>query len=471
LFLCLGAAAFLIFARLGGPFLEPEEARYAEIPRQMLAQERFLVPVFDGQDYLDKPPLLYWSVMACYACFGVHVWSARLVPCLAAWLTVAVGYGWVRRGAGPRAALAAAAVLTLSADFVYRGPMLTMNGLLGLFVVAALAAGHLALTDPGRHRGWWVLSAACCGLGVLTKGPVAVALVVVPLAALLRSQTGIGWRGMKAMTGYLAVVGLVAGPWFLAVSLREPGFAEYFFWKHHVMRVAAPFDHAEPPWFYLPQLLAGFFPWSLVVVLIAWRSLRSEGRPTPASPEWLALIAAGCGFALFSLSGSKRPVYLVPVWPLFAVAVGIFLSHTLKAKGTLLGLTEKNWWRVGAAAFGVMAVGVVLWLPRYAERFSVPSEALTNLPEPAAGPRPVFCHPHLWPTVEFYRNGDEIRVFAKDELPQLLAALREYPEVLVVVRNGSETAELLRGLPPGMEFERRGQSGITTIGIVRRGRP
>src|SRR5262245_14918275 len=126
------AAGFLIFARLPAPLLEPEEARYAEIPRQMLIHGQFLIPVLDGQDYLDKPPLLYWLVMPCYKIFGVHVWSARLVPCLAAWFTPLVVYFWVRRCSGTKAALMSAAVLTMTGDFIYRGPMLTMNSLVGL---------------------------------------------------------------------------------------------------------------------------------------------------------------------------------------------------------------------------------------------------------------------------------------------------------------------------------------------------
>ena len=75
----LGAAAVLFFGGVSYPLLEPEETRYAEIPRQMLAEGRFIVPVLHGQPYYDKPPLLYWLVMASYSLFGVHDWAARLV--------------------------------------------------------------------------------------------------------------------------------------------------------------------------------------------------------------------------------------------------------------------------------------------------------------------------------------------------------------------------------------------------------
>src|SRR5438105_6640263 len=86
--LLLLVSSLLFFCRLRTPLLEPEEARYAEIPRQMLHADRWVVPVLNGQDYLDKPPLFYWPVMGSYRVFGVHDWSARLVAGVIAVLTV-----------------------------------------------------------------------------------------------------------------------------------------------------------------------------------------------------------------------------------------------------------------------------------------------------------------------------------------------------------------------------------------------
>src|SRR5262249_35639908 len=147
------------FSRLGCPLQEPEEPRYAEIPRQMLQSGNFLVPTLHGLPYYDKPPLLYWLVMGCYAAFGVYDWAARLVSCTAAYCTVLVTYFWGTRAVGARAGFAAALMLCLSARFVYLGRLLTMNSLLGLWVVAALAAAHVALDGPTLRRPWWVLSA------------------------------------------------------------------------------------------------------------------------------------------------------------------------------------------------------------------------------------------------------------------------------------------------------------------------
>src|SRR5437867_3335274 len=126
-------AGLLFLARLDAPLLEPQEARYAEIPRQMLAEQSWMTPVLHGQPYLDKPPLLYWLVMLSYSVFGVHDWAARIVPGTAGVLTVLLSYLWGRRIAGERAGLCAAMILCLSARYVYLARMLSFDTLLCLW--------------------------------------------------------------------------------------------------------------------------------------------------------------------------------------------------------------------------------------------------------------------------------------------------------------------------------------------------
>ena len=159
----LGWATLLFFVRLPLPLLEPEETRYAEISREMLAADRFLVPVFQGETYLDKPPLLYWLVMASYRLFGDSVWSGRLVTAICAWLTVVVVYLWTRRIYDERTGIVAAFVLTLFGDFMYRAPMLTMNGPLALFVALGLGLGHVAGLGPRFDRRAWLLAGLAHG--------------------------------------------------------------------------------------------------------------------------------------------------------------------------------------------------------------------------------------------------------------------------------------------------------------------
>ena len=323
-------ASLLFFARLGCPLLEPEEARYAEIPRQMLAEGRFLTPVLHGEDYYQKPPLLYWLVMACYQVFGVHDWAARLVPATAGVFIVLVIYGWARCTVGPRAALASGLILCLSARFLYLGGMVAMDSLLCLWVIGGLASAHVALIGPGElSRRWWVLSALCCGLGMLTKGPVAAVLIAGPLACFMILEARRARVTFRAWLCYLGIAGMVAAPWYVALSLRDPQATGSFFWLHNIVRYLAPFDHEKPAWFYLPGLVVGMLPWTLLLVPLVPFLLRGGERWARRRPPALGFFLVSFLWCLlfFSFSGCKRAGYILPALPALAAILGTYLTR------------------------------------------------------------------------------------------------------------------------------------------------
>ena len=324
-------AFLLFFGRLHAPLLEPEEARYAEISRQMLAEGRVITPVLHGEPYYQKPPLLYWLVMSCYSLLGVHDWVARLVPASAGILIVLLTYAWAARAAGRAAALASAGMLCLSAKFIYQAGMLTFDAPLCLCVLAALASAHRALAGAELRRGWWVTAAVLCGLGILTKGPVALVLVAPVLVAWQFADR----RGVRltaaAWVVWLGVAALIALPWFAAVAWRDVSALRDFFWVHNLLRYLAPIDHEEPAWYYLPDLLVGMLPWSLLLIpLIGYLARRSPaaGRRRPA-PLGFFLLALLWMVAFFSFSGCKRPGYLLPALPLLALVLGTFVAHAI----------------------------------------------------------------------------------------------------------------------------------------------
>jgi dolichol-phosphate mannosyltransferase len=324
-------ASLLFFTRLSCPLLEPEEARYAEIPRQMLEEGRWVTPVLHGQPYYHKPPLLYWLVMVSYSLFGVHDWAARLVPSGAGVLLVGVTYFWGRRTLGTRGALAGALILCLSVRFVYLGRMLTFDTLLALWVVGALAAGHLAIQGPRFRSGWWLLSALLSGLGLLTKGPVTLILVLVPLVLYrLLDRRACRFPAVWWLS-YLAVAAAVASPWYIALLRLDPGAAGEFFWQHNLVRFWAPFDHAKPVWFYLPSLFVGMLPWSLLLVPLFQMLARRSGTAPTQQPPALGfyLLAFLWGLLFFSLAGCKRAAYILPVIPPLALVLGWVLDRSV----------------------------------------------------------------------------------------------------------------------------------------------
>jgi 4-amino-4-deoxy-L-arabinose transferase-like glycosyltransferase len=521
-------ACVLFLARLQHPLLEPEEARYAEIPRQMLAQERFVTPVLHGEDYYQKPPLLYWLVMGCYSVFGVHDWAARLVPALAGVLTVMLTAAWGWRALGFWTGLVSGAILALSARFLYMAGMLSMDGLLCLWVIAGLAAGHLALRSGSRML--WLVSAAACGLGVLTKGPVAIVLIATPLLALGfldRSCLAPRARGWLA---YVLLIGLIAGPWFVAVAWQAPQASGEFFWLHHVLRYFAPSDHEKPAWFYLPSVILGTLPWSLLLVPLApylvRRSLRA-GRRRPAPLGFMLLAVLWC-VVFFSLSGCKRPGYVLPAFPLLALLIATYVTHglpwprwvalpvpgyaqrlghrvaqrlgevaltlgVLGGWGAVLGglwsaaeagvatlllavatvvvrrvevgrAAWRSWATCAAMVFVLLLGGMQLLLPGYHDHFGLRSQIVPQMDHLAG---PVACYPKRWDSVSFYLQR-EVETVAPGEERDLIKDLGPQGQRLLFVK-GQALPELLKTLPAGWEFVQRGAPGPNVVvGMVRK---
>src|SRR5207237_6908774 len=121
LLLVLILPALLLYPSLRFHLLEPDEGRYAEIPREMLQRGEWVVPYLQGEPYLDKPPLLYWLVMLSYRVFGVSAASARLVPALAVHGCVLAAYLPGRRSLGERAAFRGALLLSLAPGLMSMG--------------------------------------------------------------------------------------------------------------------------------------------------------------------------------------------------------------------------------------------------------------------------------------------------------------------------------------------------------------
>ncbi|MFQ3649813.1 MAG: glycosyltransferase [Gemmataceae bacterium] len=485
-------AVVLFFTSLRAPLLEPQEARYAEIARQMLAADRWIVPVLHGQDYLDKPPLFYWALMQSYRWFGIHDWAARLIPGLAGVGCVLITLLWGRRMFGPRGGVCAAAVLCLMPEFLYRCRMLTFDGLLALWTTGALAAAWRGLESSRLRWGWWFVSAGCCGLGLLTKGPVALALVVVPVGLLVWLDTRRARLGWHAVAAYLGISLVVALPWYVLVMMHRPEFAYYFFWKHNIVRYVAPFDHAKPWWFYLPQLMMGLAPWLLLIPLLLWHLSRRPMRAAARRP-------AGLGFALlcftwmlvfFSLAGCKRPVYLVPAMPPVALALGWLVARY--APSLLRGSVPAEWVAVSGLSVGLVVVAagwatqlirneVAMWmmaacllgltlvfarkgrlawgetfalmavacyvavaqlLPAYHAEFSVRGD----LRRYARAGQTLVCYPTRFDSTSFYLPNHRVQVFSRGQQRELAAHLEATPEHLLLIKSPA-LQEVMRYLP------------------------
>ncbi|MEQ8788232.1 MAG: glycosyltransferase [Pirellulaceae bacterium] len=327
--LLLLVGLLVLLPNLSYPLLEPDETRYAQISLEMAQSGDWITPTLDGEPYLDKPPLLYWMTAASLLAFGESEWAARLPCALAALLTVLTTYALGRRLIGFRAAWCGAVALLMCGGYVLAGRFLLMDGPLTLFTTTALLMGYVACCGSRFHLGWWLAAGVACGLGVLEKGPIAVVLVVPPLlASRWLSNSGARLRVWHA-AAFAAPIFLLTAPWFAAISVAHDDFSGYFFWKHHVMRFLNAFDHQEPWWFYVPVLLLGTFPLSLLLgPLLSFLMSRSADVSKERSRDvGFLLIAAAWVVFFFSLSSCKLPTYVLPALPFIGLLAGVMLDR------------------------------------------------------------------------------------------------------------------------------------------------
>lgn len=389
--------------------LRSDEGRYAEIAREMFASGDWVTIRYNGVKYFEKPPFHLWVTALTYTAFGLGEWQARLCVALSGFIGLLASMWAAGRWFGARAgwltglALAAAPMWSVAAHF--NSLDMTLAGALACVLACMLLAQHPD-TTPAARRGWMLGCWAAMGVAILTKGLIGIALpglVLVVYTAITR-DFGL-WRRLHLLWGAALLLAITV-PWFWLIAERNPEFLRFFFIHEHWQRYTTSVHHRQGPvWYFVPLLLAGFLPW-LALAPGIWRAVRRErteaaqaaqaGEPAnavPLRPALLMLVWAGAIFVFFSLSNSKLPGYIVPIFPALGMLAGVALDRigdtgwrrlVLVMLGvSVLGLaatpvvatldsdnTPNAYYRIFAlwigAAFVVMFVGVLLahWLAR-----------------------------------------------------------------------------------------------------------
>lgn len=297
----------------GSGLAEPDETRYAEIPREMLAAGDLVVPRLNGVPYFEKPPLLYWANAASISVFGHTPWAVRLPTRLAGLGTVLILILAVARDRG-RAAGLAAGIFYLASPIGFLASRTNLtDGLLTFFFTATVLAGREAISRRARLRPWMGMAAwtgvAAAG-AFLTKGLIALAL---PGVILLIWAWATGHRAhffALLFSPALPVCLALALPWPLMAEHRHPGFLRFFFIQEHFQRFATGAARRSGPiYYFVPVFLLGFLPG---VPFFFSGAARVRRRDPDA---FLFLVWFLTVFVFFSISRSKLPPYLVPAIP------------------------------------------------------------------------------------------------------------------------------------------------------------
>ena len=293
---------------------EPDEARYAEIAREMLQSGNLLVPHLNYVAYVEKPPLLYWLTTLTFWIFGVSEFAARLPVALSAIAGILATYFFALRAFGRRHAILAAAILATTPLYALMAQVLTTDMMLTALVTIATFSLYLHWDEGGR---WCWIAYVAMGLAVMTKGPVGAAIPILSMLLWLTLNRELGGAIAKfrAIPGLLLTI-LIAAPWFVAMTVREPGFFDFYFVGEHLRRVfETDYSHSEAFYFYLPVLAVGLLPWSLLVPFLTWRD-------SPRNPaRSFCIVAAGLTVVAFSCASAKLTPYILPAVPPLAVLI------------------------------------------------------------------------------------------------------------------------------------------------------
>lgn len=328
LWLLLAVVAVVWFSNLEyRKLIRPDEGRYAEIPREMVVSGDWVTPRLNGLKYFEKPPLQYWATAIAYEAFGEHQWTSRLWDALTGFAGILLVWFAGARLFGRAAGRYAALLLGSSLLYVLMGHINTLDMGVTFFLslgIVGLLLGQQQDIDRRSRRNWMWLAWVALALAVLSKGLMG---LVLPGAALviysvLQRDLGI-WKRVNLGTGLLLCV-LVCAPWFYLVMKANPEFFQKFIIYEHFTRFLTKQLGRYHPWYYfVPILLAGALPWTVLMfdtMLRTWRGSAHQYRTF--NPERFLLVWAVFIYVFFSISGSKLPSYLLPMFPPLALLMG-----------------------------------------------------------------------------------------------------------------------------------------------------
>jgi 4-amino-4-deoxy-L-arabinose transferase-like glycosyltransferase len=364
------------------PMLDPDEGRYAEIPREMLASGDFITPRFNDLKYFEKPPLQYWATAGVYALFGLTEWTSRAWSVGLAFACLPLVFAWLRRFYGDEAALTAVGALGVSPFFLVIGQLNLLDGAFTFWLTAAVLAFTLAQSAPpgaAAERRWMLAAWALAALAVLSKGIVVGVLAGGALVLYtLIERDAQPWRRLHPGAG-LALFALIAVPWFLLVSLRNPSFPGFFFVHEHFTRfLTTVHQRVEPWWYFLPLLLVAVLPWLVPLVRAVRAAWSDPGLPSAVAvadapgagarfrPLRFLLIYAAVILVFFSASGSKLAPYILPMMPVLAALTGAYLRDPARL--------ARHAARAAAPLVVLVAAGLLIYSVR--RNNYVPREAL-----------------------------------------------------------------------------------------------
>ncbi len=340
------------------PMVVPDEVRYGEISREMIATGDWIVPRLNGLRYFEKPVMGYWLNGISMLAFGENPFAVRFPSAVAAGLSALMIWLLMRRASGNAASGILAPLVFLTCFLVVgTGVFSVLDGMLAMFLTMAMTAFYFALDAPRgswKEKGLLALFGILCGMAFLTKGFLAFA---VPVVAIVPYMIWAGrWKDLLRMAVIpIAAAVLVSLPWAIAVHLKEPDYWNYFFWQEHVKRfMAEDAQHKASFWTYFLAFPVAALPWSPLIPASVMGMDRS--RVQTALFRY-ALCWFVFPFLFFSAASGKLLTYILPCFPPFAI---LFAEGLATGFGKATGKTVQGALIALAFIFSATLIGLIV---------------------------------------------------------------------------------------------------------------
>jgi 4-amino-4-deoxy-L-arabinose transferase-like glycosyltransferase len=387
-FLFFGSVLFHLAGTWSLPLIDRDEPRFAEASREMIQRADYVVPYFNNQLRLDKPPLTYWAQVASYRIFGESDFSARFPSAIAAALTALVILAWGRRIGTSGLGWWAAIIFTLSLQTFLHAKAAVADMWLVLFVTLAHWAGYELLQRPTANSkevyqtslSCWLAFYLSLAFGFLAKGPIAwLPLLTVGVTIILARDWQLA-RHFKFLRGILLMLVVVA-LWGIPALLQTHG--EFFaigIGRHVVRRSLATMEgHGANSLrmyllllpFYFVTVFVSFFPWSIKLPWLIHRLWlnKKAGIGAPGYSGKLIdkyfLTGIGIIFVIFTLVSTKLPHYTLPAFPLLA----LLLARHWRWYEAATIRNGKSWFQIIAIVTACFWIAIALVVPPFVARF------------------------------------------------------------------------------------------------------
>lgn len=340
------------------PLFSPDESRYTEVAREMVATGDYITPRVDGVAFLDKPILYYWLQAAAIQVFGVNEWAIRLFPMLLALLSCLMTYTCVRRLFDRKTGLISAIILATSPLFFGGAHYANLDLEVASWITCTLLCIITALQNNVIvERRYMYAAYIFAALAFLTKGLIGLAFPgIITLSWMALTKRWHLFKQLRLVSG-LILFSCIVIPWYYLAQQTNPEFLHFFFITQQITRFlsGAVFNNASPFWFYFPIVLIGFFPWTILLFPALINTIKNciQTRQQYATELfftlWLVLI-----FTFFSIPKAKTIGYILPIFPALSIITGRYVAMLWDKRRT----THSFYFAAFACSFACLALAV-----------------------------------------------------------------------------------------------------------------